>query len=231
MLEDVNELGETALHIAVGEGNTEEIQRLLQGKKELNINSMTNYTGDTPLHVAAIRGNLAVCELLLENTKAFTLQQSLTGETPLSLAFRTKHLDVFLYLLFRESAIKDHESRKDLVKSFFIGGQSLLHHAIDFHYSIEFIYELIELGCDVNQERHIDGKTPLELAKEKGAEDIIFLLKEHGAQDKEIEDKGSSDSDLEDLKLMSKSCGSPGISGKFIFSTDQESSLGRELTK
>ncbi|MBN2268997.1 MAG: ankyrin repeat domain-containing protein [Sedimentisphaerales bacterium] len=70
------------LHMAVIQGNTESVRKLLDAGAEVNAKSSD---GTTPLHMAAVFGQLRSAELLLA-TGADPLAQSNGGDTPLALA-------------------------------------------------------------------------------------------------------------------------------------------------
>ena len=75
-----NEQGKTALHLAAYLNQTEVIQGLLQ-QVGLDLNPQDN-DGDTPLHYACARGYLEVVKQLVEAGADINMQNNV-GDTPL----------------------------------------------------------------------------------------------------------------------------------------------------
>lgn len=58
-----NKKGETPLHVAAKQGNTEIAKLLIENRANVNA---TNKKGETPLHLAAKQGNTEIVEFLIE---------------------------------------------------------------------------------------------------------------------------------------------------------------------
>ena len=99
--------GETALHHAADNGQTDAIRLLIQ--HGANVNHRTKHTGpselnfgtfwgETPLHIAAVRGDREMVEALLAAGADKTIKTA-KGETPLNQAERHQRPEEILQLL------------------------------------------------------------------------------------------------------------------------------------
>ena len=99
--------GETALHHAADNGQTDAVRLLIQhgadvnhrtkhdGPSELNFGT---FWGETPLHVAAVRGDKEMVETLLAGGGDKTIKTA-KGETPFNQAERHQRQEEILQLL------------------------------------------------------------------------------------------------------------------------------------
>ena len=71
LVHSCDEVGETALHVAIAEGNLEAARLLLQHNADVNAR---DHSGKPPLHNAAIGGKVEVVKFLLAKGAAPTLQ-------------------------------------------------------------------------------------------------------------------------------------------------------------
>jgi len=84
------------IHNAVGNGDTQQVETLLQNNPEL-VNAKAEQTGFTPLHHAAIHGHTEAAELLLQHGADVNAKSRL-GRTPLTLALQNKHVETAEFL-------------------------------------------------------------------------------------------------------------------------------------
>ncbi|VVA39071.1 PREDICTED: ankyrin, partial [Prunus dulcis] len=79
---------ETALHIAIADGQTETALDLLNiianGENALNILKIGNEKGNTALHLAARLGYVQVCQSMVTKDRSLVSLRNIDGETPLS---------------------------------------------------------------------------------------------------------------------------------------------------
>jgi len=157
--------GQTPLHLAANEPNTEIIALLLT--KGANVNA-TNNIGWTPLFGAALHGNRAIAELLLAKGASFNAK-SKSGETPLHLMpFDGK--PVVAELLLSKGANIDVRGPID---------QTPLHIAA-YHGKTEIADFLLAHRADVNA-HDSNGATPLHLAVRQKSQAIVERLLANGA--------------------------------------------------
>ncbi len=91
-----NELGQTALHLAVAAGKLDIIQYLIE-KCGANINEVDN-AGNTPLHVAAMHRRHQIVEYLVRTGKATINKGNNSGNTPLYLAVEQQDANTVICL-------------------------------------------------------------------------------------------------------------------------------------
>lgn len=146
-------------------GRTEEVKALIaQG---VNVNTPVGPFGSTPLAWAA---NAQIARLLID-AGADVNAKDRTNETPLTEACQAfQKTEVIKVLL-------EHGADTTIISDFMC--YNALMWAV-WANNIEAVKILIEHGADVNAENEC-GKTPLSIAKEKGYQEIITLLKAAGA--------------------------------------------------
>ncbi|KAJ1426179.1 PGG domain [Sesbania bispinosa] len=98
IVNDVNELGETALFIAADKGHLHVVKELLQHASPQGI-SLKNDLGFDPLHIAASRGHLDIVQLLLDHDPGLIKTFSQSNATPLISAATRGHTSVVDLLL------------------------------------------------------------------------------------------------------------------------------------
>ncbi|XP_020534583.1 uncharacterized protein LOC105633178 isoform X2 [Jatropha curcas] len=124
---------DTALHIAVSEGRTEVVLKLLEliGDNASRILRIKNEKGNTPLHLAAALGNVTMCHFLAAKDATLIRARNSESETPLFLSALHGKKDAFLCLHFlykKEYRETDYSlCRKN-------DGNTILHSAISGEY-------------------------------------------------------------------------------------------------
>ncbi|XP_062019923.1 uncharacterized protein LOC133736452 [Rosa rugosa] len=98
----ITKSGDTALHIAVLDGQEERVEELvnLVSEKELALEALEiqNERGNTPLHLAAAQGNVRMCECIAKGRASLVGIFNKDKETPLFLAALHGKKDAFLCL-------------------------------------------------------------------------------------------------------------------------------------
>ena len=164
--------GERPLHMAAESGNLEITQLLLARGAKVNVRRKR--AGDTPLHVAARHGHTTVGELLLANgAKVNSRGGSFNASTPLHHAVNSGHT-AMVELLIQKGA---NVNAKALAKT-------PLFMAVRNRDTV-MAELLLAHGANVNGNQTSWPRrfTLLELAKQQGDNDMIKLLKQHGAEE------------------------------------------------
>jgi len=180
---EINRIGPSCyapLDYAVDHGHIEVVELLIS--KGAKIKS-DNERGDTLLHIAARSGRKDMAEYLITkglkvNAKRYggrtPLHEAIGdgGWTPSEVGQRKKEMKEMVEFLIAKGAdvnvTFDNENR-----------YSALHVAVMKGY-LEIIDVLVANGADVNAKTRY-GKTPLQIALNKGHNDIADLLRKHGA--------------------------------------------------
>ncbi|XP_008235365.1 PREDICTED: serine/threonine-protein phosphatase 6 regulatory ankyrin repeat subunit B-like [Prunus mume] len=159
----ITRTGDTALHIAVSDGQEEHVEKLVQlvTEKELRIQ---NDRGNTPLHLAASMGNVRMCECIAKEYPCLVNVLNKDNETPLFLAALHGRKDAFLCLHYICTPAFDDPQRYNNCRR--TDGETILHCAIlgdyfDLAFQIIYLYE--DLVNYVNEE----GYSPLHLLASK----------------------------------------------------------------
>lgn len=104
LLNEVNELDETALFIAAEKGHVEVVKELLK-YSDKETPTKKNRSGLDPLHAAASQGHLAIVQLLLDHDPGLSKTMGQHNETPVISAAARGHTAVVNELLSRDSSI------------------------------------------------------------------------------------------------------------------------------
>lgn len=155
------------LHEAARNGDTAEVDRLLKAGADI---SAFDEADLTPLIVAALAGQPGAVAVLIENG-ADPGGRDRKGFTPLHAAAHEGHHDVVLLLLKHDVDVNDQDNWVKL---------TALHAAAERDYQ-GIAETLITQGADVNLEER-NGWTPVMRATFKSHEDMVRLLREHGAR-------------------------------------------------
>ncbi|KAK2987145.1 hypothetical protein RJ640_019705 [Escallonia rubra] len=160
----VNKSGDTALHIAVLDGQEREVQKLVKlicdkdGSKEAL--GIANESGHTPLHLAAASGSVRMCECIAKENVRLIGRRNVGGETPLFLAALHGKKDAFLCLssIYGDEGRRPYYWRRN-------DGDTILHVAISGDY-FELANEIINYYNDYNDflyGNNDQGLSPLHL--------------------------------------------------------------------
>ncbi|XP_071325726.1 B-cell lymphoma 3 protein homolog [Trachinotus anak] len=201
-----DEDGDTALHIAVVQGELAIvctlIQLLLWARRGIDI---YNNLRQTPLHLAVITQQADMVDVLLR-AGADPAALDRNGQTALHLCCEYNQRECLSVVLSRSSSSTCLESRnyeglsplhlavllghKDLARMLLDAGadinamdiksgQSPLMHAVESN-NVDMVHFLIENGCDVNSQSY-SGNTALHSACGRGQVDTVRLLLKSGA--------------------------------------------------
>ncbi len=183
-INEANDRGQTALHIAAKAGKTAVIKALLDAGIDVNI---ADSDGDTALHIAAKIGNTKVIKTLLEKEGINVNEADNQGWTPLHLTAFKGNTKCFKILLEKKGI---DVNLKDKF------GRTALRCAALYNYPEVIKLLLKQPNIDVNQADN-DGNTPLLTAKNQEGQSIetINLLQACGAG----EDKAAAKTSFEAL--------------------------------
>ncbi|XP_006823401.1 death-associated protein kinase 1-like [Saccoglossus kowalevskii] len=160
-----NKHGETAIHLAAGNGHLEILQYLKERGATM---SFKDKHGDNAVYWAARQGHSKAIKYLHESCVP-TNEQNRSGETPLHIAGRYGQADAveMLCSLGVDTDVQDKD------------GETTLHCAA-WHGYTSIVQSLCNASCKPNIQNK-DGETPLLCAAVRGHLEIVHLLTEAGA--------------------------------------------------
>ncbi|KAK7247214.1 hypothetical protein RIF29_42091 [Crotalaria pallida] len=166
IVNDVNELGETALFIAADKGHLDVVKELMQYASPEGISSK-NYMGFDPLHIASNHGHLAIVQLLLEHDPELINTISPSNKaTPLISAATKGHTDVVDQLL-------SHDLRQlELSRS---NGKNALHLAARQGHA-DVVKLLLEKDPQLARRTDKKGQTALHMAVKGVSCEVVKLI-------------------------------------------------------
>lgn len=176
-LEVPNGTGWTSLHIAAGNGDVQEVKRLLDAGAD--IEGRTDL-GSTSFYEAARRGKLEVLRLL-QKYGADINARILNGVTPLIVASEYKQAETVKYLIQQEV---DMEA-ETLMKQQALGQVVTL----TWHGDFQIAKILVDNGADI-EHRDAIGCTPLKCAVTSGHTKLVAYLLSQGANSNTKSDTG-----------------------------------------
>ncbi|XP_050364603.1 uncharacterized protein LOC126783223 [Argentina anserina] len=158
----ITKSGDTALHIAVLDGQQKHVDELVKLVSEEEL-KLQNKRGNTPLHFAAAQGNVTMCQYIAKKSPFLVSILNKDKETPLFLAALHGKKDAFLYLHYICTPEKsrpnyDYCRRGD--------GETILHCAIAGDY-FDLAFHIIALYKDLVNYINHDGFSPLHLLASK----------------------------------------------------------------
>lgn len=171
------------LRDAAEQGDFKRIRRLIQDKKNINLNS-TDANGLTALMIACKEGYLKIAHALIDAGAEVNMPDH-SGATPIIEACRNGHEEITRLLLEYGAHVNAIDQQ---------GESSLM--AASCRGFLDFVKLLLEEGADVNLAKYDDGCTALMLASENGHSDIVSLLLEHHADFHATNSKGETAMDI-----------------------------------
>ncbi|GAB4854870.1 Ankyrin repeat-containing protein itn1 [Ancistrocladus abbreviatus] len=170
VVNEVNELGETALFTAAEKGHIEIVKELLKYSNQETL-TMKNRSGLDPLHVAASHGHLAIVQVLLDHDPGLSKTIGQSNATPLISAASRGHTAVVNELLTRDSGLLE------LCKS---NGKNALHLTARQGY-VEIVRALLDKDPLLARKTDNKGQTALHMAVKGVNCEVVKLLLEADA--------------------------------------------------
>ena len=171
-INNVDSIGNSALHLAVTLKNMDEIiTYLIQHGADINL---TNNKGQTPLHLACGKNRIENVNILLVNPKIKYNPIDEQGFTPLIKACASQAYDVVKCLL-RSKDVNINLKDKS--------GNTALHYLCEDE-KFDIAIQIIKEGGDV-EDKNNDGKTPLDLIKTDDIKSIILSYLKKQKEDNE----------------------------------------------
>ncbi|KAL7136528.1 hypothetical protein ABFS83_10G037300 [Erythranthe nasuta] len=165
VVNEVNELGETALFTASEKGYIDVVKELLPYSTNEGIR-MKNRSGFDPLHIAASRGHHDIVQMLLEHDPQLSKTVAQSNATPLISAATKGHLAVVNILLSKDSSLLEI-SRSN--------GKNALHlSARQGHVAI--VKALLEKDPQLARRTDKKGQTALHMAAKGVSSSVVKLL-------------------------------------------------------
>ncbi|KAI3966285.1 hypothetical protein MKX01_027453 [Papaver californicum] len=199
VVNEVNELGETALFTAADKGHLNVVKELLKYTTKESI-LRKNRSGFDALHIAASQGHQAVVQVLLDHDPGLGKMVGPSGATPLISAASKGHTAVVLELLSRDSSMVEvprsngknalhltaRQGHVEIVKALLDKdpqlarrtdkkGQTALHMAVKGH-SCEAVKLLLDADAAIVMLPDKFGNTALHVATRKKRAEIVNAL-------------------------------------------------------
>ncbi|KAH0670300.1 hypothetical protein KY290_025732 [Solanum tuberosum] len=170
VVNEVNELGETALFTAAAKGYLEVLKELL---KYCNKDTLTkkNRSGFDPLHIAASQGHHGIVQLLLEHDTGLSKTFGPSNATPLITAASRGHIAVVNELLSKDCTLLEI-SRSN--------GKNALHLAARQGH-VEIVKALLDRDPQLARRTDKKGQTALHMAVKGISCEVVILLLEADA--------------------------------------------------
>jgi ankyrin repeat protein len=164
-----NSRGMTLLHfVAQSTKSTVDVVKRLVESGHPTDPILKDYRGRSALHLAAQRGNTAVISYLLGLGAHVDVRcRDSRGRTALHYAVESRRTETARIMVSRGADIRARDHR----------GRSILHHAV-WRRNLEASKYILELeAAEDLLTRDIDGRTPLDLAIEEEATDVVNFLR------------------------------------------------------
>lgn len=170
VVNEVNELGETALFAAAEKGHLDIVKELLKYSTKEGI-GMKNASGFDPLHIAASKGHQAIVQLLLEYDPGLSKTIGPSNATPLVSAAVRGHVAVVNELLSKDCSLLE------IPKS---NGKNALHlSARQGH--VDIVKALLDKDPQLARRTDKKGQTALHMAVKGVSCEVVRLLLEADA--------------------------------------------------
>nr|XP_043637770.1 ankyrin repeat-containing protein ITN1-like isoform X1 [Erigeron canadensis] len=170
VVNEVNELGETALYTAAEKGHLEVVKELLQYTDKEALTRRSRLGFDT-LHVAASHGHHAIVKLLLDHDISLCQTRSQGNATPLITASSKGHAAVVQELLAKDPSLLDTPRSN---------GKNALHLAARSGH-VEILKTLLEKDPQLARKTDNKGQTALHMAVKGANSEVVQLLLEADA--------------------------------------------------
>ncbi|KAL6277821.1 hypothetical protein ACE6H2_021422 [Prunus campanulata] len=167
IVNEVNELGETALFIAAEQGHLGIVEELLPYMTEEGI-SLKNQVGFDALHIAANQGQKAIVQVLLHYDPGLSKTVGQANATPLVSAATRGHTAVVKELLSKDPSLLD------VSKS---NGKNALHLAARQGH-VDIVKTLLDRGPQLARRTDKKGQTALHMAVKGVSSKVVRLIVE-----------------------------------------------------
>ncbi|KAJ6803563.1 ankyrin repeat-containing protein ITN1-like [Iris pallida] len=165
VVNEVNEVGETALFVAADRGFLDVVVELLKYSDREGLRRK-NRSGYDVLHVAAREGHLAIVQVLLNHDRTLSKTIGPSNATPLISAATRGHIDVVNELLARDS---------DLIELAKANGKNALHFAARQGH-VEIVKALLNKDPQLARRTDKKGQTALHMAVKGTSSDVVKAL-------------------------------------------------------
>lgn len=165
VVDEVNELGETALFTAAEKGHLDVVKELLQYSTKEGI-AMKNQSGFDALHIAASKGHQVIVEVLLDYDPELSKTVGQSNATPLISAATRGHLAVVNNLLSKDSGLLE------ISKS---NGKNALHLAARQGH-VDIVKALLDKDPQLARRTDKKGQTALHMAVKGVSREVVKLL-------------------------------------------------------
>lgn len=165
VVDEVNELGETALFTAAEKGHLDVVKELLQYSTKEGI-AMKNQSGFDALHIAASKGHQVIVEVLLDYDPELSKTVGQSNATPLISAATRGHLAVVNKLLSKDSGLLE------ISKS---NGKNALHLAARQGH-VDIVKALLDKDPQLARRTDKKGQTALHMAVKGVSREVVKLL-------------------------------------------------------
>lgn len=170
VVNEENELGETALFTAAEKGHLDVVKELLK-HSTLQTVSKKNRSGFDPLHIAASQGHHAIVQVLLDYDPSLSKTIGPSNATPLITAATRGHVEVVNELLSKDGSLLE------IARS---NGKNALHLAARPGH-IEIVKALLSKDPQLARRTDKKGQTALHMAVKGQSCDVVKLLLEADA--------------------------------------------------
>ncbi|KAM7499223.1 hypothetical protein LguiA_023637 [Lonicera macranthoides] len=165
VVNEVNELGETALYTATEKGHLDVVKELLKYSNQETV-SKKNRSGFDPLHIAASQGHHAIVKLLLDHDPGLSKTIGRSNATPLISAAERGHTAVVNELLQKDCSLLE------ISKS---NGKNALHLAARQGH-VDIVKELLDKDPQLARRTDKKGQTALHMAVKGVNSEVVKLL-------------------------------------------------------
>ncbi|CAN1304458.1 Ankyrin repeat-containing protein ITN1 [Linum perenne] len=165
VVNEVNELGETALFTAAEKGHLDIVKELLQFTTKQAV-ALKNKAGFDALHIAASQGHQEIVKVLLELDPSLSKTVGQSNASPLVSAAAKGHTRVVEELLAKDPSLLD------MTKS---NGKNALHLAARQGY-VEIVSALLERDPQLARRTDKKGQTALHMAVKGVSSEVVRLL-------------------------------------------------------
>lgn len=165
VVNEVNELGETALFTAAERGHIEVVKELLKYSNKATLTTKNRSNFD-PLHIAASQGHHAIVQVLLEHEPSLSKTFGPSNATPLITAAARGHTAVVEELLNKDRSLLE------ICRS---NGKNALHFAVRPGHT-EIVKLLLSKDQQLARRNDKKGQTALHMAVKGQSRDVVKLL-------------------------------------------------------